>query len=188
MTRPLRADALRNRERLVAAATELFTGSGVDVPLDRVAKRAGVSIGTLYNHFPNRGALIDAVLPDRVGELDRLAAHACAAGDPWSVFTTFLYGLFEMQAADRAINDAILQGRPPVPTAIPAECGRGGGVVEQMLGRARDAGVLRADFGPSDLGMLVRSMAQVIAWSEGDDEVWRRHLGFVLTGVRAGRP
>ena len=69
----MRADAQRNRQQLMTAATELFTERGVDVPLDEIARRAGVSIGTLYNHFPNRGALLDAVLPDWAAALDRLA-------------------------------------------------------------------------------------------------------------------
>ena len=60
----------------MTAAAELFAERGVDVPLEEIARRAGVSIGTLYNHFPNRGALLDAVLPDWVAEVDRLAEAA----------------------------------------------------------------------------------------------------------------
>jgi AcrR family transcriptional regulator len=78
---------VRNRDRLVAAAAELFGERGVDVPLDEVARSAGVSIGTLYNHFPNRGALLDAVLPERLAEFDRLATSALADPDAWRGFT-----------------------------------------------------------------------------------------------------
>ena len=67
----------------MTAAAELFAERGVDVPLDEIARRAGVSIGTLYNHFPNRGALLDAVLPDWAAEVDRLAAATLADPDPW---------------------------------------------------------------------------------------------------------
>src|SRR5687768_1592430 len=108
----MRADALRNRDRLMAAATELFAERGLDVPLDEIARRAQVSIGTLYNHFPNRGALLDEVLPERLAELDRLAANAMADPDPWRGFADFLDGLFVIQARDRSMNEAI--ARSPV--------------------------------------------------------------------------
>ena len=184
MPQAMRADAARNRDRLVAAAAELFGERGVDVPLDEVARSAGVSIGTLYNHFPNRGALLDAVLPERLAEFDRLATTALADPDAWRGFTGFLDGMFVMQARDRAFNDAI--SRSPVGAVdVAAECGRAGGVMDAVTERARDAGVLRRDFGPSDLATLVWAMSKVISMSDGDDAVWRRHLGFVLDGLRA---
>jgi AcrR family transcriptional regulator len=183
MPQAMRADAARNRDRLVAAAAELFGERGVDVPLDEVARSAGVSIGTLYNHFPNRGALLDAVLPERLAEFDRLATTALADPDAWRGFTRFLDGMFVMQARDRAFNDAI--SRSPVGAVdVAAECGRAGGVMDAVTERARDAGVLRRDFGPNDLATLVWAMSKVISMSDGDDAVWRRHLGFVLDGLR----
>ena len=124
----MRADAVRNRDRLVAAAAELFTERGVDVPLDEVARKAGVSIGTLYNHFPNRGALLDVVLSDRLAVIDRLARQALADADPWRGFIGFLHSLFAMQASDRSINDAV--ARNPVGAVdIAGECGRAGGLL-----------------------------------------------------------
>jgi AcrR family transcriptional regulator len=180
----LRADALRNRQALAAAAAELFAERGVDVPLDEIAGRAGVSIGTLYNHFPNRGALLDAVLPERLAELDRLAEAALADPDPWRGFAGFLDGLFVIQARDRSMNEAI--ARTPVGSVdVAGECGRAGGVLDSVVRRAIDAGVLRSDFCADDLATLVWAMSKVIAMSTGDDAVWRRHLGFVLDGLRA---
>jgi AcrR family transcriptional regulator len=180
----MRADALRNRQQLMTAATELFAERGVDVPLEEIARRAGVSIGTLYNHFPNRGALLDAVLPDWAGELDRLAGEALSDPDPWRGFAEFMDGLFAVQASNRSMNDAI--ARTPIgPVDVIAECGRTGGVVESIVKRAKEAGVLRPDFGAGDLGTLMPAMSKVIELSDGDDAVWRRHLGFVLDGLRA---
>ncbi len=154
------------------------------MPLEEIARHAGVSIGTLYNHFPNRGALLDAVLPERIAELDRLAETALADPDPWRGFAGFLDRMFTMQARDRAINEAI--ARSPVGSVdVAAECGRAGGVLDAVVTRARDAGVLRADFRPDDLATLVSAMSKVIAMSGGDGAVWRRHLGFVLDGLRA---
>jgi AcrR family transcriptional regulator len=180
----LRADAARNRDRLLTAAAELFTDRGVDVPLEDVARRAGVSIGTLYNHFPNRGALLDAVLPERMAEMGRLAEVALAEPDSWNGFTGFLVGLFEVMAGDRALNDAI--ARSPIgPMDIAAECGQSGGALADVLQRAHAAGALRRDFGPPDLATVVWAMSKVIAMADGDDTVWRRHLGFILDGLRA---
>src|ERR1700754_3215596 len=121
----MRADALRNRHQLMTAATELFDERGVDVPLEEIARRAGVSIGTLYNHFENRGALLDAVLPDWAAEVDRLAEAALAAADPWHGFTHFIDGISVMQARKRSTTDGI--PRTPVgPVDIASECGRTG--------------------------------------------------------------
>jgi AcrR family transcriptional regulator len=180
----LRADAARNRDRLIGAAAELFADRGVDVPLEEVAKRAGVSIGTLYNHFPNRGALLEAVLPEPLAEIRRLAQESLDKPDAWSGFTALLEGMFAIQAGDRALNDAV--ARSPVgPVDVAAECGQAGRPLTDVVQRARDAGVLRSDFGPSDLATLIWAMSKVIAVSGGDDMLWRRHLGFLLDGLRA---
>ena len=183
----MRADAQRNREALAAAAAELFAERGVHVPLDEIAGRAGVSIGTLYNHFPNRGALLDVLLPERLAQLDRLGGAALADRDPWRGFADFLDGLFIIQARDRSMNEAI--ARNPVGSVdVAGECGRAGGVLDSVVRRARAAGVLRPDFCADDLATLVWAMSKVIAMSNGDDAVWRRHLGFVLDGLRAKGP
>lgn len=180
----MRADAMRNRQRLMAAAGDLFAERGLDVPLEEIARQAGVSIGTLYNHFPNRGALLDAVLPDWVAELDRLAEAALADPSPWHGFAGFLDALILIQARNRSVNEAI--ARTPVgPVDVVAECGRTGGVIESVVRHARDSGVLRPDFGSGDVATVVGAMSKVIAMSNGDDAVWRRHLGFVLDGLRA---
>jgi len=180
----MRADALRNRQHLMTAAAALFAERGVDVPLEEIARRAGVSIGTLYNHFPNRGVLLDAVLPDWVGELEGLAEVALSDPDPWRGFAEFLDGLFLIQARNRSVNDAIAR-TPAGPVDVMAECGRTGGVLQSVINRAKACGVLRADFGAEDLATMVGAMSKVIALSNGDDAVWRRHLGFMLDGLRA---
>jgi AcrR family transcriptional regulator len=167
----------------MTAAADLFAERGVDVPLDEIVRRAGVSIGTLYNHFPNRGALLDAVLPDWVAEVDRLAETALTDPDPWRGLAAFMEGLFVIQARNRSMNDAIARA-PGGPVDVVAECGRTGGVLESVVNRAREAGVLRPDFGAGDLATMIGAMSKVIAMSNGDDAVWRRHLGFVLDGLR----
>ncbi|MDT5235939.1 MAG: hypothetical protein QOD36_2702 [Mycobacterium sp.] len=117
-------------------------------------------------------------------EVDRLTEAALADPDPWSGFAGFMDGLFVIQARNRSMNEAI--ARTPVGQVdVGAECGRAGGVLESVVNRARKAGVLRQDFGADDLATMIGAMSKVIVMSDGDDTVWRRHLGFVLDGLRA---
>jgi hypothetical protein len=104
----------------------------------------------LYNHLANRGALLDAVLPDWAAEVDRLAEAAMADSDPWRGFAGFMEGLFVVQARNRSMNDAIAR-TPAGPVDVGAECGRAGGVLTSVVNRAREAGVLRPDFDAGDL-------------------------------------
>jgi AcrR family transcriptional regulator len=185
-TRPLRADAARNRDSLLTAATRVFGERGLDAPLEEVARRAGVSIGTLYNHFPTREDLFDAIFPERLAALDRIAAAALADPDAWHGFVAFLDGLFALQAEDRGLNDALAQRCPTTPGVI-AACRGGFRHVERLIARARDSGQLRADFEASDLATLVWAMSQVIRESmDVAPQAWRRCLAFFLDGLRAG--
>lgn len=180
-SKPLRADAARNRDKLLAAATRAFGEHGLDAPLEQIARSAGVSIGTLYAHFPNRDAFVDAILPARIAEVDDLVTKALAEPDPWQGFTGFLDGLFALQAKDQGLNDALAQRLPLSPAAQDA-CRAGFEHAARILGRAKESGQLRADFEPADLAPLISAMSQLIRESP---ESWRRHLTFFLDGLRA---
>lgn len=179
-TRSRRSDALRNRDRLLAAAAALFAERGLEVPLDEIARSAGVSIGTLYNHFPTRDDLYNAIIPARLGALDQIVARALAVEDPWAGFVTYLEGVFGLQAQDRSLNDAIT-GRRPASAEIAEVCSRNVDDVLKLIARAKASGGLREDFEPMDLAMLGSAISQVIQES-GD---WRRFLTIYITGLRA---
>ncbi|GLY65086.1 TetR/AcrR family transcriptional regulator [Amycolatopsis taiwanensis] len=182
----LRADAARNRDKLLVAATQVFGERGLDAPLEHIARRAGVSIGTLYAHFPTREAFFDAIFPERLTELDRIAAAALADADPWQGFAGYLEGLFALQAKDRGLNDALAQ-RFPLSPEVAVACHRGMQHVEQIIDRARRSGQLRADFQSADLATLIWAMSQVIRESiDVAPQAWRRCLAFFLDGLRAG--
>jgi AcrR family transcriptional regulator len=184
-SRPLRADAARNRDSLIAAATQVFGERGLDAPLEEIARRAGVSIGTLYNHFPTREEFCDAIFPQRLAALDRIATAALADSDPWTGFVGFVEGLFALQAEDRGLNDAIAQ-RFPVTPEVAEACHRGFQHVERIIQRARDSGQLRADFEAPDLATMIWAMSQVIRESmDVAPQAWRRCLAFFLDGLRA---
>jgi AcrR family transcriptional regulator len=184
-SRPARADAARNREKLVAAGAQVFGDRGLDAPLEEVARRAGVSIGTLYNHFPARQDLFDAIFPVRLAELDRLAAAALDDPDPWSGFAGFIEGIVALQAADRGLND-VLARRFPLASELSEACRRGFEHLAVITERAKEAGRLRGDFEATDMVPLMWAMSQIIRESGGaEPAVWRRFLGFYLDGLRA---
>jgi len=184
--RPLRADAARNRDKLLAAAAAVFGERGLDAPLEEIARRARVSIGTLYNHFPTREALFGAILPQRLAALDRIAEAALEDPDPWNGFTGFLEGMFALQAEDHGLNDALALRFPVSPEVIEA-CNNGFQHTDRIIKRAQESGRLRADFGPSDLATVIWAMSQVIHESMGvAPQAWRRCLAFFLDGLRAG--
>jgi AcrR family transcriptional regulator len=184
-SRPLRSDAARNRDKLLTAATEVFRERGLDAPLEHIARRAGVSIGTLYAHFPVREAFFDAIFPPRLAGLDQIAAQTLAEPDPWDGFAGFTEALFELLAGDRGLSDAFAQ-RVPLSPVVTEACRRGFGHAQQIIGRAHDSGQLRSDFQLADLVSLTWAISQVIRESAAfAPEAWRRHLAFFLDGLRA---
>jgi AcrR family transcriptional regulator len=188
--RPMRADAARNRGSLLAAAAEVFGERGLDAPLEEIARRAGVSIGTLYNHFPERESLLDAIFPERLAALDLIAAAALAEADAWNGFVVFTEGLFALHAESRGLNDALAQRFPPSPQLAEA-CHRCFDHVGRIVGRAQDSGQLRADFEASDFAALIWAVSQVIRETiDVAPQAWRRYLAFFLDGLRteAARP
>ncbi|WP_173095584.1 TetR/AcrR family transcriptional regulator [Actinomadura verrucosospora] len=184
-SRPVRADAARNREKLVAAAAQVFGDRGLDAPLEEVARRAGVSIGTLYNHFHERQDLFDAIFPARLAELDRLAAAALEDPDPWAGFAAFVEGIVALQAQDRGLND-VLARRFPLASELAEACDRGFAHLARIVERAKESGQLRSDFEVTDFVPLMWAMSQIIRESGGaEPAVWRRFLGLFLDGLRA---
>jgi AcrR family transcriptional regulator len=182
--KPLRKDAQRNRDQLVQAARQLFAVHGLGVALDEIARAAGVSIGTLYNHFPNRADLVDAVFADRAETVVRFAEHALSIPDPWAGFVHFLERVCELQAADRGYNDLVSRR---LPQATPTEGHlRGYELMKQIVERARQGGALRADFTLEDMAFVTWGTARTVEATAGvRPEVWRRHLAMMLDGMRA---
>jgi AcrR family transcriptional regulator len=184
-SKPLRADAARNRDKLLVAAAQTFAERGLDAPLEHIARRAGVSIGTLYNHFPTREALLEAILPQRLAALEEINASALADPDPWSGFVGLLEGIFTLQAEDHSLNDAMVQSFS-LSTDMSQACGGGLGDVERIIERAKAAGRLRADFDVQDLVTLIWAMSQVIRESMATAPgMWRRCLSFFIDGLHA---
>ncbi|MBO2447487.1 TetR/AcrR family transcriptional regulator [Actinomadura barringtoniae] len=176
--RPLRRDAQRNRELLVTAAREIFGREGVDASLEEIARTAGVSIGTLYNRFPTRGALIEAAFLGTLEQVEAAGAKALEEPEAWDGFVYFVTQFGGLLSTDRGSVDVCTRALPDAP-ALGELKGRIGELIEAVIGRAKDAGALRADFVTEDLGLFAR-----VANGSSPEE-WRRQLGFLLDGLRA---
>ena len=183
-TKPLRKDAQRNRDLLIKAARELYATRGLDVSLDEIARSAGVSSGTLYNHFPDRAELIGAVFADRAGTVVQFAEQALVMADPWACLVHFLERICELQAADRGYNELVCRR---VPQAPPTEGHlRGYELMKQVVERARDAGALRSDVTLEDMAFVTWGTARTVEATAGiRPQAWRRHLALMLDGFRA---
>ena len=180
-----RRDAQRNHELLVEAARELFMEQGVEAPLEEVARRAGLGIGTLYRHFGTRDALVEAIVERRMGELLSIAGAALSEPDGWAGLVRLLERTLELQAGDRMLKDVLMRYSPETARLESAreEVRR---LFEQILARARDEGTLRRDFALPDLALLLWSFAPVIdATAQVAPNAWRRHLRLLLDGLRA---
>jgi AcrR family transcriptional regulator len=184
--RPLRQDAARNRERLVAAARAVFRRKGLDASLEEIAREAGVAIGTLYNRFPARGDLVDAALGPLAERAAEIAEQAARAGDPWEGFCLFMDGTCALLAGDRGYAD-VNRSRIPGTPVIDAARERMWAAKARVVARAKDAGVLRGDVQSSDLVILIWGIAATAdATRDVAPDAWRRHLAILLDGLRPG--
>ncbi|SDG11693.1 transcriptional regulator, TetR family [Lentzea fradiae] len=169
----MRADAARNREKVLVAARELFAEKGFDVPLDEIAARAGVGPGTVYRHFPTKQALFQAVTDARVSAM--IASAAEPADDPGEALFAFLARMAEEASAKRDLSDAI---------TVPSElrdnlhAALGG-----LLTQAQEAGAVRRDVTTKDLVSLMKGLLQSL--HDGANPAVL--LEIVLTGLQSSR-
>jgi AcrR family transcriptional regulator len=183
--RPLRRDAQANRERIVAAARAAFAEEGIDVPVERIARRASVGMGTLYRHFATKEDLADAVLEGAFDEFIRAAEQALAEEDAWAGFRTFLERVFALNAENRGLKDMIAT-REHGQARAEAMRRRMRPLVRRLIERAQEQGALRPDFTPEDMPLVFWTGGRVIDATAGiAPELWRRYLGFMLDGLRS---
>jgi AcrR family transcriptional regulator len=184
----LRRDAQRNRDAILTAAGQVFCDQGLEAPLEEIARRAGVGIGTLYRRFPSRAELLDAVLTDTLQAHIEVAEQALAMADPWEGFCSYLEETCRLQANDRGLNDALGMRFPRTP-ALEAARRRLYDLGGRLIARAQQAGRLRADLTHEDLVFVTWANARVLQGvrAAGAPDAWRRHLGFLLDGFRADR-
>ena len=183
--RPLRRDAQANRDRIVAAARDAFAAAGIEVPVEEIARRAAVGMGTLYRHFPAKEDLVDAVLEDAFAAFVSAAEQALVVDDAWAGFCGFLEQVFALHAENRGLKDVIAT-RAHGRARADAMRTRMRPLLRRLVERAQEQGALRSDFRAEDMPLVFWSGGRVIeATAAAAPEVWRRHLGLLLDGLRA---
>jgi len=167
--RPLRADAARNRARVLEVAYETFAEEGLAVPIDEIARRAGVGAGTVYRHFPTKEALFEAIASNRVHHLIDRAAAFTEAEEPGGAFFAYLALLVDEGKADQGLVDALAGIGFDIAAAIPDAEKQFMAVLEDLLTRAQRAGAVRADIGVRDVKALMVGCQAMQRYSDDPD-------------------
>jgi AcrR family transcriptional regulator len=184
--RPLRADARRNRERVLTAAREVFAEHGREAQMDDVARRAAVGVGTVYRHFPTKEALIDALVAEAFGRLVAVAKEqAQRDDDPWDALVTTLWAGAEIMAGDRAVSAILSEVYGPVNVDLDLQL-QMTETTTILIDRARAAGALREDVILDDIPMVMCGIGMATCKPHQVPDAWRRHLTILLDGLRAG--
>jgi AcrR family transcriptional regulator len=182
--RPLRRDARLNRERIIAAAREVFAARGLTASLDDVARHAGVGVGTVYRRFPTKEALLEVALDERLEEHVRAAEAALAAPTGWDGLVEFLRRAAEMQAADRGLRDLVLGADFHARHKARAR-DRIEPPIRQLVDRAHREGSLRPDVTVEDLPLLLMMVSEVAHHSHTvRPDVYARYLQLLIDGLR----
>ncbi|MEA2483489.1 MAG: hypothetical protein QOC55_1436 [Thermoleophilaceae bacterium] len=180
LTRPKRADARRNYEKVLAAAREAFAEGGESTALEEIARRAGVGIGTLYRHFPSRQALVEALYLDEVEEVCRSAAEL-DGGDPWEALNGWFERFIGYLATKRALAHELLNYLDQDASVFQASRASLFAAGEPLLTRAQEAGVVRQDVTIAEVIQMVVGIGKIPAADPAQTE---HILRIALDGLR----
>ena len=180
--RKLRADAARNRARVLDVAYEAFAAEGLAVPIDEIARRAGVGAGTVYRHFPTKESLFQAIVASRVNRLVEHARSLADERDPGDALFAFLATMVAEGATDQGLVDALAGVGFDFAEAAPGAEQLFRAVLGDMLARAQQAGSVRADIDVNDLKALLVGCQAMQRYS-GDADVTERLLAIVRDGL-----
>jgi len=181
--RTLRADARRNRERILASSRELFAQQGPQAQMDEIAAHAGVGIGTVYRHFPTKEALLTAMVRDRFQEFAEIAVLAEDILDPLEALENVIRSSAEAVEGDAGFQLAMMGSDQLEWEGIEEQKAVLADVVTRIIDRAIAAGVVRDDFTFDDFGMLMCGITATMYFKAGSAD-WRRHAEFLVNGVR----
>jgi AcrR family transcriptional regulator len=181
--RPRRADARRNRERVIQAAAEIFAAKGLEAVIPEIARRAGVGKATVYRSFPSKEHLVAAVATERLDWITTLATDALSDPDPGAAFERVIMAIAERQSGDCAVAGSLAadihlpeldEARMATHLAIGA-----------LIDRARESGDVRDDATAADVRILITGVAHVLRETrERDPAVWRRFGEMIVDALR----
>jgi AcrR family transcriptional regulator len=189
-SRLLRADAERNRQRILEAAAEVFTERGFEATLDDVARRAGVGVGTVYRRFPSKSCLADALFTDRIDALADLAEKAQDQPDAWAALVTFLEQATEMLSGDRGLRQILMYAavHGHQDERVTYARNRMRPAVGSLVKRAQAAGQVRGDLAATDIPLIEFMLAATAEYTQHvRAAVWRRYLALILDALCPAR-
>lgn len=180
-SRPRRADAERNRTRILRAASALFAERGPDASMPELAERAGVGVGTLYRAFGDKDQLLGAVRAERLRWFARQLEQAAEAPDAWAAFEAAIWKGAALQVKDRALHRAAAEALAVDEVKAAKAAVRA--ALAKLIERAQAQGTMRPDVRPDDIPMLLDGVG--LTREAGPDARWERHLAIVIDGLRA---
>jgi len=178
----LRADARRNRARILAAAEDVFAERGASASTEEVARRAGVAIGTVFRHFPTKDDLLRAIMKDLLDRLTAQVNQLAADGDPAAALFGFFASMVEQAAAKKTVVDILAATGTDVQVTAAVQALRHG--IAELLARAQQAGAVRADVGIDEVMALLTSSCQGALHGGWDSELRHRTLAVIFDGLR----
>lgn len=183
--RPLRADARRNRERILDGARAVFAECGLDAQVDDIARRAGVGVGTVYRHFPTKEALLGELVRQKFRIFTANAREALELeGEPFAIFADLLRRNAQVCARDAAIQHALTGFGEHISMHAQTELKELNGPTAELIHRAQRAGSMRPDVTVNDIPMLMCGVSATMAQT-GPGFDWHRHLELVIDMLRA---
>lgn len=179
--RPLRADAARNRARVLEVAYEMFAAEGLSVPIDEIARRAGVGAGTVYRHFPTKEDLFRAVVQDRLQRIVEAGHELLASGNPGEALYIFLRSMVVELGTDRGLVEALAGFEIDIETAAPHAEEAFLGLLGDLLRAAQKAGTARPDVGVPEVKALLVGCQAMQSYNA---ELAERVTSVVVDGLR----
>ena len=180
----MRADAVKNRQRILEAAETVFAAEGVSAPIDRVAERAGVGVGTVYRHFPTKEDLFEAIVITRLKDLLALAQAEASAESPGMALFSYLQRFAHEAAAKHDLFDAMGAAGIDFKTRCAEKVDEMKARIGLLLTRAQVAGAARHDMSVDELIGLVMGTCQAASQAGLDDDACQRMVGILCDGLR----